>query len=89
MNINKIAKDYITEIQGKLDSDLEHEFANFLSWLCKEYILLEKNTIRELHDCYKQNEYIASKKELHNAILIAKGSIATMHDIFGKKLFIE
>lgn len=60
-----------------------------LEWLSKDYCIVPKSQLKELYDCYKQHEQVTDKKGLHDAMLIARGSIATMQDLFGKELFNE
>lgn len=59
----------------------------FAEWLSKTYCIVPKSKIKEIYDCYKQHKQVTSKKGLHEAMLIARGSISAMHDIFGKSLF--
>lgn len=47
----------------------------------------EKKTLRELYACYKQHEAVSKEKGLYEAEMIARGSTATMRDIFGKEMF--
>lgn len=58
-----------------------------LEWLLKDHLVVEKSKVISLYNCYNQHIQTSSKNGLHDALVIAKGSIATMHDIFGKETF--
>lgn len=55
----------------------------------KKLLHRAENQLKELYDCYKQHEQVTNKKGLYDAMLIARGSMAAMRDIFGKSLFEE
>ena len=60
-----------------------------LQWLSKDYCIVPKTLLKELYDCYKQHESVSKEKGLYESEMIARGSQATMRDIFGKSLFEE
>lgn len=64
-------------------------FENFLIWLTKSHCIVSREKVRELYDCYKQHEAVTNQKGLHEAMIIARGSVAAFRDIFGSELFKE
>lgn len=47
----------------------------------------DKKFLRELYTYYEQHEAVCKEKGLYEAEMIARGSTATMRDIFGKEMF--
>ncbi|MBD5302322.1 MAG: hypothetical protein HDS16_04920 [Bacteroides sp.] len=97
--IKKIAREYAeyccreTDYEGDIverNMDL-HICADevampLLEWLSKDYCIVPKTLLKELYDCYKQHESVSKEKGLYESEMIARGSQATMRDIFGKSL---
>lgn len=61
----------------------------FLKLLLRTHCIVSREKVKELYDCYKQHEAVTDKKRLHEAMLIARGSMAAFRDIFGTQLFEE
>lgn len=87
--LQQLVSEYLIAICGKVDANWHHEFHNFLSWLIKTHCIVSREKVRELYDCYKQHEAVTNEKGLHEAMIIARGSMAAFRDIFGKELFEE
>ena len=91
MSMNKfdrinLAKKY-AEDKCNGSGDTERVIEDFLGWLTETHCIVTKEWIISLYECYTQHESAALKNQLHDATLIARGSILTLKDCFGKELF--
>lgn len=79
----------LVDCAHKTDShDIVEAFVQGAEWLMEQPLIermteKEKHLMRELYECYMQHEDTCRKIGLHDAEMIAKGSVATMRDIFG------
>lgn len=72
------------EIPAKTEFDYACSVLDFLN---ERYYLVKKEKAMELYDCFFQNIRASRKLGLTHAEDIAKGSCATMRDIFGTSMF--
>lgn len=82
-NKNKLFSDRISPTETWKEADIR-EFKQCADFLLRDHLIVEKSKVIELYDCYNQHIQASNKNGLHDAMVIAKGSIATMHDIFGE-----
>ena len=82
----ELAKKYVDQTYNG-DTDFIDEAENVISWLLRDYAIVPKSQLKELYECYKQHEVVSKEKSLYEAEMIARGSQATMRDIFGSGLF--
>lgn len=73
----------------QLHEDKILEFIDVVGFLSEHCIIETNSKLKEIYDCYKQHEQVTDKKGLHEAMLIARGSMAAMRDVFGEKMFNE
>lgn len=99
IELQQLARKYAEQNppQGLKDEALKRDmiglnaeiFEKFLIWLTDTHCIVSREEVTELYDCYKQHEVVTDKKGLHEAMLIARGSMAAFRDIFGTELFEE
>ena len=87
--LNKQYSSFPENLKQRVFSDTANIITEWLKFLSKDYCIVPKSELKEIYACYKQHEEVSDKKGLHEAMLIARGSQATMRDIFGKSLFEE
>ena len=69
------------------NSDTERVIEDFLGWLTETHCIVTKEWIISLYECYTQHESASLKNQLHDATLIARGSMVTLRDCFGTEVF--
>ena len=85
--IEKIARRFELDMYPTMPDMLSAKA--MIEWLCKDYAIVSKSLLKELYDCYKQHEAVSKEKGLYEAEMIARGSQATMRDIYGSRFFVE
>ena len=85
--IKKIARRFELDMYPTMPDMLSAKA--MIEWLCKDYAIVSKTQLKELYGCYKQHESVSKEKGLYEAEMIARGSQATMRDIFGESFFEE
>lgn len=82
--INKLALDYVlTQDYFTRSKEMEDVARDVIKTILRDHCIVSKEKLRELYEMYSQHESVTDKKGLHEAMLIARGSMAAMRDIFG------
>lgn len=88
--IRQIAEEYAEaeDVMSYANHDMNVFFVErFMKWLAERYCVVERSKVVEMYECYTQNIQASHKLGLTHAEDIAKGSCATMRDIFGSETF--
>lgn len=88
--INKLALDYVmTQDYFTRSREMENVARDVIKTILRDHCIVRKDKLQELYGMYSQHECVTGKKGLHEAMLIARGSMASFRDLFGTELFEE